>query len=122
MVGGFSVQGAFAHRVIAVVGEKYRIFGTDGCAVRALKHPIAPRAEKVAVAVEDDHRVFAAGEAIKLVFVIDCHRSDFVKSPVIGQFSKTFDDFISILSASQYDTHCSLLIITIRNPRSSILS
>ena len=76
----------------------------------ALEHAVAPGAQKVAVAVEHDHRMLAAGEAIELVFIVNRHRRHFVKRPVIGQFAETFDHFITKITAANNNPHESLLI------------
>ena len=101
----FSIERALAHRVIAVVGEKNRVVGADGRAVRALENPVAPGAQKIAIAVEDDHRMLAAGKTVNLILLIDRHRGNFVKRPFVGQLAPAFDHFVTIIAASEYDAH-----------------
>ena len=55
---------AVADGVIAVVGQPQRVVGRHVDAVRAVEDPLAPGAQEVALAVEDDHRVRAAVERV----------------------------------------------------------
>ena len=91
----FPIERALAHRVVAVVGEKNRLVGADGGAVRPIENAVAPGAQKVTVAVEDDDRMLAARETVDLIFPIDCDRRDFVKIPVAGQFAPSFNHFVT---------------------------
>ena len=86
--------------MVAVVGEKNRVVRTHGGAMRPLENAVAPGAKKVAVAVEDDHRMLAARKTINLILAIDSDRRHFMKSPIAGQFSPSFDHFITELAAS----------------------
>ncbi len=65
-----------------------------------LKTPSPQERKKVAVAVEDDDRMLAARETINLILVIDRDRRHFMKGPVVGQFSPSFDHFVAKLAAS----------------------
>src|SRR5919108_931314 len=49
----FAIEGALAHRVIAIIRQIDRLIRPHGCAVSPLERSLAPGAEKVAVAVED---------------------------------------------------------------------
>src|SRR6516162_5228698 len=96
----FSVEGALPNRVIAVVRQKNRLIVTHGCAMGSFENAIAPRAEEVAIAIEDDDRMFATGEAVDLVLSIDCNGCHFMKSPSVRQRPPVFDHFILVITAS----------------------
>src|SRR6476646_8483348 len=66
----FSVEGALANRVIAVIGQKDRLIGTYSCAVRPLKNTVAPGAEKITVPIEDDYRMLSSCEAVDLILSV----------------------------------------------------
>ena len=97
--------------LITVVGEKNRLVGADGRAVRPFENPVAPRAQKIAVAVEDDDRMLAPRETVDLIFRIDCDRGDFVKVPIAGQPTPIFHHFVAIVTASYNDTHNNTLLM-----------
>src|SRR6266511_3918112 len=99
----FSIQGAFADRVIAVIGQKNRLLRSDGRAVRPLENAVPPRPQQITIAVEDDHWMFAAGETIDLIFVIHGHGGDFMKGPIVRQLSPAFDHFVTVLTAVAVD-------------------
>src|SRR5262245_66357697 len=44
-------------------------------------------------------------EAVQLILVIHRHCGDFLESPIAGQLAEPFDHFITIRTASEYDTH-----------------
>jgi hypothetical protein len=48
--------------------------------------PLAPGAQKIAVAVENHHRVLAAIEDIDIVVPVDADAADLLERPAIGQF------------------------------------
>jgi len=64
----FSIQGAMAHGVVAVVGQIDRVIGPHGHAVGSGVNAFAPGAEEVPLPVEDNHRVFAPVEHVNVVF------------------------------------------------------
>ena len=55
---------------------------------------------EVAVAIEDDHGMVAAREAIQLVSIIHRYRRDFVKRPTVGQFAEILDHLVAELAAA----------------------
>ena len=65
-----------ADRVVAVIGQPDRVVGRHEDAVRAAKHPLAPGAQEIAVAVEHEHRVLAAIEGVDVVLRVDADRGD----------------------------------------------
>src|SRR5262245_10809132 len=79
-----SIQGALAHGVISVIGEKKRFVGPHRRAVSALEYAFTPGADKIAAAIENDHRMLAARETIQLILAIHCHRRHLMKSPFVG--------------------------------------
>src|SRR5688572_31985305 len=98
-----AVQCALAHRVVAVVGEKDRVVRPDGRAVRPFEDAVAPGAQKIAVPIEHDDRMFSAREAVNLIFVIHGYGGDFMKRPIVRQLAPTFDHFVTVLTASYDD-------------------
>ena len=65
-----AVERAVADGVVAVVGQPQRVVGRHVDAVRAVEDALAPGAQEVALAVEDDHRVRAAVERVDPVLPV----------------------------------------------------
>ena len=101
-----AVERALADRVVAVVGAVEQLIRPDMDAVGALEHALAPGPQEVAVAVEHDHRVFAAVEDIDVVVAVDAHRADLLQAPSVGQLAPALLDPIAVLAAAQNDGHC----------------
>src|SRR4051812_14864424 len=111
-------EAAFAHEMAAIVGQIDRIVGTHMDAVGARILAFAPRAQKIALAVEDHHRMLATGEAVDIVVFVDADRSDLLERPALGQLGPVLDDAVAILAASDDRSHRRLpLLIPLRNYR-----
>ncbi len=105
-----SLEGAFAHGVVAVIGQKDRVVRGHVDAVRAVKHALAPRAQEMAVAVEHHHRVRAAAEGIDVVVPVDPDRGNVgVELPALGQLGPIVDDLVAEAVGSENDRHDVLL-------------
>jgi hypothetical protein len=96
----FPLKSALPHGVIAVVGQKNRLIGTYRRAMRALENPIAPRAEKVAVAVKNNDRMFATRKTVNLILSVNCDGCHFVETPAAGQGAPVFNHFVPVITAS----------------------
>jgi len=81
-----AVECDFAHKMAAIVGQKHRVVGRHVHPVRPRILALAPRAQKIAGAVEHDHRVLAAVEDIDVVVAVDTDPADLLKGPAVGQF------------------------------------
>ncbi len=84
------VERALAHRVIAIVGEVDRVVRREVQPMRMLEDALAPGAQDIAVAVENDHRMVAAVKRIDIVVAIDAYRGDIVQAPIRGPFCPAF--------------------------------
>ena len=78
------VEPAFAHERAAIVGQVDRIVGAHMDAVGAGILTLAPRAQKLAGAVEHHHRVLAAIEHIDIVVGVGADRADLLERPAVG--------------------------------------
>ncbi len=105
-----ALEGAFAHRVVAVIGQKHGVVRGHVDAVRPVKDALAPGAQEVAVAVEHHHRVRAAAEGIDVVVPVDPDRGDVgIPFPAIGQLGPIVDDLVAVAVRPQNDRHGVLL-------------
>src|SRR5918994_6555810 len=73
----FAIQGAFAHRVIPVIGQIKRVIRSHGDTVGAFEVALAPGTQKITMAIEDDHRMRAPGKAVHIVIPVDTDGGDF---------------------------------------------
>jgi hypothetical protein len=70
-----AVEGAFAHRVVAVIGQPDRIvrpYNMD--AVRPVEDAFAPGPQQIAFGIEDGDRVLTAIEGIHPILPVDADR------------------------------------------------
>src|SRR6185295_7031551 len=75
-----------------IVGQPHHVVGVDGDAVRAADHALAPRAQEVAVAVEDDDRVLAPVEHERSILLVHRHARHLVIGPAVRQLAPALDD------------------------------
>ncbi len=113
-----AVERAVSDGVVAVVGEPESVVRRHVDAVRAAKHPFAPGAQEVALAVEHDHRVLAPIEGVHPVLRVDPDRGHVgVELPPRRQLRPVVDDLVPIGARAQNDRlrHVSLLGDSPRN-------
>ena len=79
-----------ADRVVQVVGEPHGAIGPDADPVRAADESLAPRAEKLAVAIEDDDRVRPAIEDPHVVAAVHGDAGCFDERPAVGKTAPSF--------------------------------
>ena len=97
------------HGVVAVIGQPHRVVGRHVDTVRAAKHPLAPGAQEVALAVEHDHGVPASIERVHPVLRVDADRGDVgVEFLPWRQLRPVVDDLVAICARAQDDRHCAL--------------
>ena len=78
--------------------------------VRAAKQALAPRAQEIAVAVEDAHRVRAAIEGVHAILRVDADGRDVgVELHTQRQLGPVIDDLVAILARPKDDRHLNLL-------------
>ena len=92
---------ALADRVIVVVGQVDRVVRPHVDAVRALEDALAPRAQHVAVLVEDDDRMVAAVKRVDLVLAIDADGRDVVQIPSVGPLRPAFDSAVGVVARAK---------------------
>src|SRR5690348_10624116 len=95
----------------AVIGQIDRIVRPHMDAVRPRILSLAPRAQKIAVAVKDHDRVFAAVEDIDIVFRVDPDRPDFLERPAVRQFRPVLDDPVFEVASANDSRHALLLYV-----------
>ena len=74
-----AIERTFAHKMSAIVRQLDRIVWTHMDAMRPNVLTLAPRTQKIAIAVEDDDWVLTAREAIDIVLSIDADRRHFLE-------------------------------------------
>src|SRR5438445_10972204 len=99
--------------MITVIRQVDRLIGTHGRAVSALECALPPRAEEVAIAIEDDDRVLSARKGIDLIFLIQNHRRHFPKRPAVRKLAPAFDNFIAIIPTAYRHAHNNLLVLSL---------
>jgi hypothetical protein len=67
----------------AVVGQEHGVVGSHMDAVRPRILTLAPGSQKVALAIEDDHRVFTAVEDINIIVAVDADPANLLKGPAV---------------------------------------
>src|SRR5207302_3105867 len=101
-----AIEREHADEMPAVVGEEHCIVWGYVDAVRPRVLPLAPRAQEVALAVEDHHRMHAAIKHIDVVVVVDADPANLLERPPVGQLGPVVIDPISIVPASNnHSTH-----------------
>src|SRR5690348_16736330 len=74
-----AVERAFAHEMAAIIGQVDRLVRPHVDAVRPRVEPFSPRAQEIALAIEDDDRMLSAGEAVHVVARVDADRGDLLE-------------------------------------------
>ena len=82
-----------------------RVVGSHVHAMGTGEHAFAPGTQKVALAVEHDHRMLAAVEHVDVVVAIDANGANLVERPAIRQAAPAFLDAITIVSGAQNHGH-----------------
>src|SRR5580658_486370 len=78
-----TVECAVTHGVIAIVSQPDRVIGPHMDAMGAVKNVLTPGFQEVAFAIQNDHRMRAAVEAVNPVPAIDPDGGDITKLPTI---------------------------------------
>src|SRR5581483_3237073 len=92
-----AVGRALAHRVSLVVGEVEHVVGTDRGAMRVGEADVlAPRAQKLALAIEYDDRIGAAREHVHVVFAVDAHRCAVLVAHARRQLAPSLEHLVAI--------------------------
>ena len=68
----------------AIVGQKHGVVWSHVDAVSPWIPAFAPGSQKVALAIEDDHRVLTAAEHINVVVAIDADPANLLEGPAVG--------------------------------------
>src|SRR5271165_414763 len=89
-----AVEGAFSHAMGAVVGHVEAVVRTHVQAVRARPQPFAPGTQKIAVAIENHHRVLAAVEGVDAILAVDPDGGDFLEGPAVRELRPVLDDAV----------------------------
>ena len=103
-----AVGRTLAHGVVAVVGAIEIVVGIDVQAVGAREQAFAPTLDEIAVAVEHDHRVFAAIEDVDAVLAVDADRGDVGELPAVRQFCPVLHHAIAMLAGAEDVLHVCL--------------
>src|SRR5260370_29185749 len=103
-----AVERAFAHRVVALIGQIDRIVRTHMDAVRPAEYAFTPGAQKIALGIEYCDRVLAAIERIDPILPVDADRRAITKSDFLRHFRPVLVDLEGVLTAPQLHRHASL--------------
>jgi hypothetical protein len=97
----FAVEGDLAHEMTVIIGQEDRIVGRHMDAVGSRILAFAPGAQKVALTIENHHRVLAAVEDIDAILAVDPDGGDLLERPAVGQFRPLGIDAVFELAGSQ---------------------
>jgi hypothetical protein len=101
-----AVERAFTDRMVAVICQENRVVRRHVDAVGTLEDALPPRPQEISVAVEHDHRVFAAIEAVDIVVFVDPDRRDIgIEGPAIRQFGPVVNDLVTKAVRPEYYRH-----------------
>ena len=81
-----AVERALAHGMPTVIGENIDVVWRHVNAVGSRILAFAPRAQELALAVEDHHRVLAAIEDVDVVVTVDPDSAHFLERPALRHF------------------------------------
>src|SRR5262249_15463755 len=73
--------------------------------VRSPEDTFTPRAQKIALSVEYDHRMLAAVEDVDLVLTVHSNRGNVFKLPCVGKFGPIVHHRIAMFTTAQHDRH-----------------
>jgi hypothetical protein len=105
-----AVEGAFAHKMTAVIGQPDRVVRPHMNSVRPRILAFAPGAQEIAVAVEDADRVSAAAEGVDIVAPVDADGRDIGVEFITGrQFRPVLEDLVAEAVGSENDRHGEIL-------------
>src|SRR5215831_12719000 len=96
----FAVERNLAGKMAAVIGQEHRVVGRHMDAMSPRVLAFAPRAEEVAGAVEDHHRMLAAIEDVDIILAVDADPAVLFERPAVGKFSPIGIDPVSVVSVS----------------------
>src|SRR5260221_1049187 len=96
---------ALAHRMIAIVGAAEIIVGVDVQPMRAAEQVFAPASDKIAFAVEHDHRMGAAVEDVDAVLAVHGDRSDVGEVPLRRQLRPVLHHAVAIFARADNSGH-----------------
>ena len=103
-----AVEGAFSHRVVAVIGQIDRVVRAHMDTVRAVEHPFAPGAQQIAIGIKHCNRVLAAIEGIDPILPVDADRRAVTQRDFFRQFRPTLVDLEGEFPASELNRHAPL--------------
>ena len=93
------VQRDLAHKMTTIIGQEHRVIWRHMDAVGSRILALSSRPQKVAFAVEDDHRVLTAIEDINIVVTVDADAADLLEGPPVWQLCPVGIDPIFELAA-----------------------
>jgi hypothetical protein len=100
-----ALERAFPHAMRAVIRAENRVIRCHVHAMRAREHPFAPSPQKIAVAVEHDHRVFTTVKYVNIIIPVNAHSAYLVERPPVRKLAPAFLDPIPVLAFPQDDGH-----------------
>jgi hypothetical protein len=103
-----AVERAFAHEMAAIVGQIDRIVRPHMNAVSPRIMALTPGAQKIALAIEHQDRVFAAVEDVDIVLGVDPDRPDLLERPTVRQLRPILDDAVLEIAGANNDRHAGL--------------
>ena len=95
------VQSTFSDRVVAIVGTINSIIRSHGDAVGPGEHSLAPGAEKVALAIEHDHRVLSPVEGVNVILGVGADGGNFFEAPSIRESAPAFCYLVGVSFRAQ---------------------
>src|ERR1700687_2155816 len=91
--------------MVAVIGAVELIVSVDVQPMGAAKQAFAPASDKIALAVEHDHRMGAAIEDVDTVLAVDRNGSNVGEIPAVRQLRPVLRHAVAIFTGAENDWH-----------------
>src|SRR5271154_120568 len=102
-----AVECAFAHRVVAVIGQPDRIVRAHMNAVRPVEHSFTPGAQQIALCIEHRDRMLAAIERVDPTLPVDPDRRAVTQRDFLRHLGPILVDLEGVLAISELNRHAS---------------
>jgi len=102
-----AVERAFAHRMVAVIGQPDRVVGAHMHTVGPVNHAFAPSAQQIAVGIEHGDRMLAAIEGVDPVLAVDADRGAVTERDFVRHLRPILVDLEGVFATAELNRHAS---------------